>query len=152
MQRGDAGNKVPKVRANFFLSSQPAVRPLNLDRLMQGDGEQKSSPAALWHDSSSRRIGEASHPGPKTDGQDIDPMHLRIRTINVTSAVSNQTPILDQVADVIAIQEHCVDEAAAARFKAEAKLKGWQCHLDPTPSIRRTLLEWASYGRTKRHN
>ena len=50
----------------------------------------------------------------------------------MTSAISNQTSILDQGVNVMAVQEHCVDEAAAARFKAEAKLQGWESYLGPT--------------------
>ena len=56
---------------------------------------------------------------------------VRVRTINVTSAGSNQTSILLQSADLLAIQEHCVDEGAAARFRAAAKLKNWLCFIGP---------------------
>ena len=59
-------------------------------------------------------------------------MHNKLRSINVTSATSNGTPVLNQDADILAIQEHIVEAGAAAKLEAAAKL--WelqQCFLGP---------------------
>ena len=42
-----------------------------------------------------RRIGEASNPGPQV------PLQLKLRSANVTSANANETPTLEQEADII---------------------------------------------------
>ena len=109
-KRKKPGKNFQKVRANF-LFFRLAIQTTN-----------------IWHDDRSCRIGEASHPGPP----DAHTTTVRVRTINVTSAGANQTAILQQEADILAIQEHCVDDGAAARFQAAAKLEGWHSNLGPT--------------------
>lgn len=140
-QRGKK-RSIPKVRASFPFSSQPFFCPLTMDRLIQCDGGQRLISAATWHDFSSRRIGEASHPGPGDEGQDSDHKLLRIRTINVTSAISNRTPIFDQRVNVMAIQEHCVMKQLLLDSRQRPSCKdGRSTWALPTRSIPRSLRE-----------
>ena len=61
-----------------------------------------------------RRIGEASNPGPQA------PLRLKLRSANETSANANETPTLEQEADIIFLQEHSVDGTAASKFRSAA--------------------------------
>ena len=142
--RKEPGKKGGNIRANYPTITRPVFRESERTKSRLWNGVDVG---ALWHlhphrsnpwtprpaqggwretSKSNLRIGEASNPGPEAEVQ-----QLKLRSMNITSATSSETTILDQDADIIFLQEHSVGGASLPDAEPQPNSKLGNALLDP---------------------